>query len=377
MNLGSENFTSNSNYKSIVNCEVCSNWNGKFFTKVEENPTPNELKNYNVILDFLEYPHSYASNATKFYKCPICGTYYYYNHYKDEGEHFMDPTYDEITIRRYTILNMKFILEGTINQIINTLPNAPGQLAKAFFENYLPDTETIGKDQNSIIESAKKELQELLNRYNEVIEDFKNIIQNINYNPNITEYIIQTLCEDSVFNNNMDLIDKYLLENKDLNVKILTTDFLIDIASENAAVLELIHINSVLRTKFKKILKNEQLLEKLAKILIEGIFNENTKIKTNSLNILTVLLKYYDVSFIIPRILTLLGDDNVLNDRISWLLHRFAELKIKNAELVIEELKMLISVKNELQNNSYIKKITEDCHELILKKSNKKNTKKN
>ena len=92
-----------SRYCSIVDCALCRKLPLKLdldLDLVEE--IPKELKKLSTVLSFdLEPEHEYSSNTVELLKCPKYGTYYYFNHFVDEGEHFMDPTSNDVSIRRY------------------------------------------------------------------------------------------------------------------------------------------------------------------------------------------------------------------------------------------------------------------------------------
>lgn len=74
----------------------------------------------------------YSTSTTRLLKCDLCGTYYYYNHYENEGEFFMDPPSNTLALRRYDPMTAKDFLERLLYGSENVLPNALGQLIKAF-----------------------------------------------------------------------------------------------------------------------------------------------------------------------------------------------------------------------------------------------------
>ncbi|MDP3047363.1 MAG: hypothetical protein Q8O07_07790, partial [Chloroflexota bacterium] len=92
-------------YVSIADCLTCAHIPQKLSEAIlcgEPKLIPPEVNGLLTVLEMEDdSTPAYCTSITRLLKCPRCGTYYYYNHYDDDGQHFMDPTSDDITVRRY------------------------------------------------------------------------------------------------------------------------------------------------------------------------------------------------------------------------------------------------------------------------------------
>lgn len=84
-------------YISISDCEICRIIEQKIHIDLQrEQKIPSWIEDLLTIYKINETPHSYAEAIKMLKKCSLCRTYYSYERYKDEGEHFMDIPYDNV-----------------------------------------------------------------------------------------------------------------------------------------------------------------------------------------------------------------------------------------------------------------------------------------
>jgi hypothetical protein len=125
-------------YISIADCPICARFPQKVSEDIRESAPkliPAELNELVLVLEIDDdSTPAYCSSITRLLRCPRCGTHYYYNHYDDDGQHFMDPTSDDITVRRYDPVTALAFLDRIAAGAGDTLPNALGQMARAFSE---------------------------------------------------------------------------------------------------------------------------------------------------------------------------------------------------------------------------------------------------
>ena len=134
-----------SKYSSIADCEICNRIPQKVDEDIEltgvSKLVPPEVDRLSVVVELDdENTPDYCYSITRLLKCAVCGTFYYWNRYDDDGQHFMDPTCDDITLRRYDPLSAIEFLERVLAQSTDALPSTFGQMKRAFAE-YIDDVE--------------------------------------------------------------------------------------------------------------------------------------------------------------------------------------------------------------------------------------------
>lgn len=186
-------------YVSFADCEPC----GRIPQKIEisldrygvppDNPAVDRLTTAVSVHD--ANVHAYASNSNMLLKCPTCGTYYFYNRYTDEGEHFMDPTSNDIVVRRYDPLSALEFLERIVTGRTDALPVPTGQLSKAFLEDGDAPTTRIAEGELAAQNArARRELDELQARYPGLIRDLRAILRRRGGDWQIRTHAITGLC---------------------------------------------------------------------------------------------------------------------------------------------------------------------------------------
>jgi hypothetical protein len=206
-------------YCSIIDCPICRKIPLKMdldLRHVGQNKITAELNQLSTIILYnLEPEHWHSSNTVKLLKCPRCGTYYYFNHYVDEGEHFMDPTSNDLLIRRYPPLTVIRFLEGIINEIPGTFPQPLGKLRDAFLEGTYPYPNEISENERKAkLETVTKELNEIKGRYSTVIEEFISIVKNQSPAWHLKKYIVDSLILHFVNEEDWSSISELLLKHR-------------------------------------------------------------------------------------------------------------------------------------------------------------------
>jgi len=375
---------------SIADCDICKNIPSKISADLEhgeEKEIPPEIDKLSKIVELDDdNTPAYCTSTTRLLKCPSCGCYYYYNHYDDDGQHFMDPTFDQVVIRRYNPLTAKRFLENILNHAGSTLPRAQGQLVKAFLDGTSPERQGIAeKVIASIADAASKELQDLDTRYDALIKD---LISQLQQGPTDWEtkmYIIDTLCAHFLSEGNLDAITKLLINHKDPVIRTETILFIIGMATDDAPVVDIIHVPAAERTALELLKSNKAYLRELSQILLDvAIKGEGTTLdfskysKTKhvekplqiaALYGLVVAAGHIDLSFAIPAIVTLLPGDARLNYQACWALKSIAERSKKRAQLVLDEIaKLSDDKKQELSKDQNFTDLLAECKKRLRKK---------
>ena len=86
---------------SIVDCELCNRLPQKVYADMKRGQAePPEAAQLVTVVQEDTQAHEYALTQTAFKVCPFCGTYYQYRYDRDDGEHFMDPTNEDVHLER-------------------------------------------------------------------------------------------------------------------------------------------------------------------------------------------------------------------------------------------------------------------------------------
>ena len=234
---------------SIADCRLCKNIPQKSVEDLEspvEDPEegqkiPKEAQEFTTITTIESEPHRYAISVDKLLKCPLCGTYYYYNHYDDDGEFFMDGTSDDIEVRRYDPLSALKYLESIAGVTTENVPKPLGQLKKEFLSG-VPFEETVTDEALSKqAKAAAAELEELRERYPKIMEDLANAIRGKLPNWHLIKYCVESLCNHFLVEGKFKEIHELLLQHLDPVVRLESAGYILGIGTGDASVIELIH----------------------------------------------------------------------------------------------------------------------------------------
>ena len=369
-----------SRYCSIVDCALCRKLPLKLdldLDLVEE--IPKELKKLSTVLSFdLEPEHEYSSNTVELLKCPKCGTYYYFNHFVDEGEHFMDPTSNDVSIRRYPPLAVIRFLEGIINKIPGTFPQPLGKLRDAFLEDTYPYPNEISeKERREKLKIVIAELNEIKGRYRTVIEEFINIIRNHPPEWHLKKYIVDSLLMHFINEDDWSSISNLMLKHRDPIIRVEALKFLAGFCSGDAAVTDILHIPNDILEKLEKILTKKSQLDEIIQVAsklalsdhghtyhYDGLFGKYYphKVQYDALYCIRVLAEYAGVSKLIPQLVDLLSEeDESLNFEVCWTLKRISEQNKEDAKLILGAIKS--KADSRIMRSQEVQELIKECSE--------------
>ncbi|MBS7270075.1 MAG: hypothetical protein KIH10_14720 [Candidatus Freyarchaeota archaeon] len=383
-------------YGSIIDCPICRNLPQKKELDLEhvgQGKVPAELNQLSVVLLFnLEPEHQYSSNTVKLLKCPKCGTYYYFNHYVDEGEHFMDPTSNDILIRRYPPLTVIHFLEGIINEIPGTFPQPIGKLKVAFMEGRYPyPNEPSEKGRGESLETVTKELGEIKGRYNTIIEEFTDVVKEESPEWHLKKYMVESLAMHFAKEDDWSSISELLLKHKDPVIRVEALSFLVDYSLGNAGVIDLIHVPYDIREKLEKIVKRRKKhLDEIVQVASELALSKHgytyeydpgfgeskyykASIQAVGLQNIAVLARYRDLSHLVPQLINLLSEDENLNYHVCWTLEPISKESRENAKLILE---LINKVDRKIRQDKEVQRLIKECEEQIKKRKKGKEKKK-
>ena len=183
----------NEAYFSIFNCEICYYLPHKKDLGSSENPE--EFKG-------LETIHTKNSKANRYYnasemvkKCKNCGTYYHHKHSIDTEDDFISGLWVSQNFQRYNLLKLKSVLQNIEN---------------------------------------KDEFNEFEKRYNGIIKDLQSELKKSNeIKKNFLPYVIESLTDYYIINNNWVSIKKNLLQHSNPNIALNTINDLVLLFGKN------------------------------------------------------------------------------------------------------------------------------------------------
>lgn len=330
---------------------------------------------------------AYCTSETKLLKCPRCGTYYYYNLYDDDGQHFMDPTTHETTIRRYDPLTAMHFLEGIVGNTPGTLPPTLGRLRKVFAEGTsTPQTEVANTEIAKKIDVIRKELEELRNRYPDLVREMIDVITTRSLEWQVKMYVAETLLAHFIREGDFDQIKKVLLPHKDPVIRVEIAEKLLCVTTLDAPVIDLVHMPSNERAASKNILSDKARMTEIAHLLFEAAIYGDAKtleydhgyskskylerpLRIKALYGLNLAADLIDVAFILPVILTLVSGDTWVSNNVFWLLRTVAKRKKVNAQLILTELgKLDETIKQQFAKSTEYTSLLAECRKKVKKK---------
>ncbi len=380
-------------YLSIADCPRC----GRIPQKVNEDIGPEgskrmppEVNELRVVLEMEdEGTHRYATSTTRLLKCDLCGAYYYYNHYDDEGEYFMDPPCETLTVRRYDSLTARDFLERLLSGTENVLPNAPGQLTKAFAEGaYDLTTRVAPQGLDAKLAAARAELDELNRRYDALLADCAAILQRPAPNWHIQRYALETRFAHFAMQGDWESLSRELLHHPDPVVQIATAQLVIGIGTGDAPVYDLIHATGDARRFLETQMRKKARKAELVAVLLElALKDSGTTLKydhgygDSHYDPWPIqLLALYDLVVsashganlldAIPDLVGLLSAEKRLTYQVCWVLRTIVEKRKKSAPLILEELESLRASKKATRrifNDDSVRQLIEECQKRLPK----------
>jgi hypothetical protein len=326
-------------YISIIDCHICRNINQKKHIDIQAGEKiPSEIENLTEICKKEDTPHQYALNIKILKKCPLCGTYYNYNCQKDDGEHFMDPTYDVVYITRQT----------------------PYMVMDLHWED-------------------SKKLEELKNRYDEITSTLISALKKSDkLNWHIKKYIIEVLTDYYLLNDNWKDIKILLLGNNDPVVRVETAIDLLYITTEEYPVWSTRDFNKELKKSGKKYLSRgkrwPEIVQTFDSILhapkgesfychIDGYYKFSTHMRAiDALG--SMAYRKIDISESTVTLLELFSDDKWLNKRIQENLYWYIKQKKENASKILDDIEKLQIDKN----TEFVRELMKDCKKKLSRK---------
>ncbi len=385
-------------YKSIADCEICSRIPQKVAEDIIASPKiiPPQVNDLLTVIEMEdESTHAYCTSITRLLKCPVCGTLYYYNHYDDDGEHFMDPTCDEITVRRYDPLAAMMWLERIAAGSENALPNTFGQLKTAFAEGTsAPTTQIAGAGLSDKMQAARKELGELRGRYDELVRDLVEVIQHRSPDWQIKMYAVESLCHHFLSQSDWDSMSSLLLKHPDPVVRVSTAKLVIGIATDDAPVIDLVHTTRGLRTFLEAEIAKKARMNELVEVLLEiALSGSGTTFEYDhgygsssyypksarsvALYGLVVAADHKaEMAHAVPALVGMLSKDKRLNYEVCWVLRTLAhplrvswgEKKKKIAQTILDEIEKIDPSRElKLLADEEVKKLVEECAKRLKK----------
>jgi hypothetical protein len=266
--------TSSCVYLSIVDCEICARIPQQFAHDIDDaypHIIPPEAAALQRVVEMNdESTHSYCISTTLLLKCPACGTYYYHNHYDDDGEHFMDPTSDTISLRRYDAVTAREFMERIAADPAGAVPNAMGRLVKAFCDGAdAPQTRITAAGLTETQQVMLQELAELSVRYIGLIADLEAAVQQRPLGWHIKEHVIFSLCNHYYSQADWDTPRRLLLHHPDPEVRLLTLKLVMGIGTDDAPVMDIVHACRAARAYLEAEVPKQRRLTELADLLLD------------------------------------------------------------------------------------------------------------
>jgi hypothetical protein len=372
-------------YISIAECPICARIPQKVSEDIRESAPkliPAELNELLVVLQIEDdSTPAYCTSITRLLKCPRCGTYYYYNHFDDDGQHFMDPTSDDITVRRYDPVTALAFLDKIAAGADDPLPNALGQMARAFSEGGgAPSTSIAATRQNQIAAAARAEAAELRGRYDSLMEDLAGVIQRPSLDWQIKRYAVESLCLHFLAAGDWDSLRRLLLANPDPVVRVESAALVIGMGTDDAPAIDLAHAPGGMRGRTAKAIGQAAHMARLVDVLLElarstdGVTLEydhgygssryrSRSIRSAALYGLVVAAGHGTVvNATVPALVQMLSADKRLNAEVGWVLRAVAERQ-PGAKIVQDALDRLESpLKERILADAEVVRVLQACH---------------
>lgn len=344
-------------YVSIADCPLCARIPHKVSqdTEGEHDLIPPEVDQLITIVEMDdEDTPAYCTSTTRLLRCPTCGTYYYYNHYDDDGQHFMDPTCDDVTVRRYDPATALAFLQRIAAGPANALPKTMGQMKTAFAEGSgAPSTSIAAAGLDETQRIARAEMDRLTARMDTIMADLVQTLQRPGLDGQIKTYAAESLCNYHLARCDWDALSAALLHHPDPVVRALAARLVIGVATGDAPVIDLVHTDASIRGFLEKVITDKARLDELVSVLLDVSVNAGGTLpqydhgygKSNwyegslqsyaMYGLVVAAGQGADLSAAIPRLLALLPDERLSRD-VCWILRQAASRRKATRQITDE-----------------------------------------
>lgn len=376
-------------YISIADCPTCA----RIPQKVAEDIRSGEPKlipaEVNSLLAVVEIEDdstpAYCTSTTRLLKCPTCATHYYYNHYDDDGQHFMDPTSDDITVRRYDPVTVLAFLDKIVSGADNPLPSTMGQMTRAFAEGAGAPSTSIGASQQSpVVNAAVAELRELRGRYDSLMGEIAGVIFRPGLDWQIKMYAVESLCFHFLAAGDWEALSRLLLANPDPVIRVESATLIIGMGTDDAPAIDLVHAPAGMRTRVAKEIAKAVHMAELVAVLLD-LARSTTDAVTMKYDHGYGSSKYWPrgvrssalyglvlaaghgstVVAAVPALVGLLSADKNINAEVCWVLREVASKK-PGAQAVRDALDRLESpLKARILADAEVVRVLETCREKL------------
>ncbi len=176
-------------YFSIFDCDICFYLPHK--KDLANSTSPDKFKGLELIFEENTTPDRYTDDSEMIKKCSICGTYYHHDHSIDDEDSFISGPNINQNIQRYNLLQLKLVLKNI---------------------------------------KKEKELKEFEKKYTGIIESFESKITEIEgIKENILPFVIESLTDYYIMNNDWESLYKNLLQHSNDEVVLKTAEDLIQL----------------------------------------------------------------------------------------------------------------------------------------------------
>jgi hypothetical protein len=371
-------------YVSIADCPICTRIPQKVSVDIQRSESTLVPREVNDLLTVLEIEDdstpAYCTSVTRLLKCPKCGTHYYYNHFDDDGQHFMDPTADDITVRRYDPVTALAFLQRIAAKEDNPLPNTMGQMKRAFAECAgAPSTSVAMSKQSQAAASADTELRELRGRYDVLLDDLTRLIDRPELDWQLKRYALESLCFHFLAISDWASLSQVMLTNRDPVIRVESARLIIGLGADDAPAMDLVHAPGGMRTRLAREIAEPAHVAELTAVLLElsqsadGVtmeydhgFGSSTyytrSIRSSALYGLVVAAGHGTaVDAAVPVLVGMLSADKRTNAEVGWVLRAVAERK-PGARIVQDALDRLESpLKSRILGDGEVVRVLEAC----------------
>jgi len=375
-------------YISIADCLTCAHIPQKVSQDMERGEFKLIPAEVNDLLTVLEMEDdstpAYCTSITRLLKCLRCGTYYYYNHYDDDGQHFMDPTCDNITVRRYDPVTTLAFLDRLVAGAANPLPSPMGQMKRAFAEGAGAPSTSIGASKlGQTASAARVELKELRGRYDNLMDDLRGVIRRPELDWQVKMYAVESLCFHLLAAGDWGSLSRLLLANPDPVVRVESATLIIGMGTDDAPAIDLVHAPRGMRARMANEITQTAHIAELVAVLLElarltdGVTMEydhgygsskyySRSIRSSAVYGLVVAAGQGSaVNAAVPALVGLLSADKRTNAEVGWVLRAVAKGE-PGAQTVKDALDRLESpLKARILADAEVQRVTEACQKQL------------
>ena len=296
-----------------------------------------------------------ASSVTRLLRCPACGTHYYWNHYINEGEYFMDPTSDVVTTRRMDAVSALDLLRRVLEGGPGALPPASGQLIKAFCEGRDASASEMAKEGlDQSLAAAARDRAELSLRREPLMRSLVELLAREHLDPQLRIHALESLLFHYADTSDWRTLRGVLLEHRDRVVRIAVACLLVGVGTNDAAPVTLTVIPRRVRDCIEEEVARPGVIGELSGIFLEAINSGDAtmpvydhgfgvskyydeRVRSIALYELSITAMHgADLKSAIPRLMDLLDGDDKLTYAVTRPLEKLAERLPTAARVILE-----------------------------------------